>query len=115
MRRLVEVSLSAPDRAAVEAAARLLKERFAVERVILFGSKARGDDRPDSDIDPLVLTARKLTSWQRGELANALVPVEIEHGVIIELLVHDRADWESGVVTVLPVHQAVESDGVMVA
>jgi uncharacterized protein len=29
--------------------------RFAPDRVILFGSRARGDARPDSDIDLLVL------------------------------------------------------------
>lgn len=28
-----------------------IAERYGVERVFLFGSRARGDNRPDSDID----------------------------------------------------------------
>ncbi|SAI87045.1 hypothetical protein MBBA_0157 [Methanoculleus bourgensis] len=31
----------------------------AIEEIILFGSVARGDDRPDSDIDILVITSRE--------------------------------------------------------
>jgi predicted nucleotidyltransferase len=30
-----------------------------IEEIILFGSVARGDDRPDSDIDILVITSRE--------------------------------------------------------
>jgi len=31
----------------------------AIEEILLFGSVARGDDRPDSDIDILVITSRE--------------------------------------------------------
>jgi predicted nucleotidyltransferase len=31
----------------------------AIEEIILFGSVARGDDRPDSDIDILVITSEE--------------------------------------------------------
>jgi predicted nucleotidyltransferase len=31
----------------------------AIEEIILFGSVARGDDRPDSDIDILVITPKE--------------------------------------------------------
>ncbi len=31
----------------------------AIEEIILFSSVARGDDRPDSDIDILVITSRE--------------------------------------------------------
>jgi uncharacterized protein len=35
--------------------ARLIAEQFDVDRIVLFGSVARGDDGPDSDIDLLVV------------------------------------------------------------
>jgi predicted nucleotidyltransferase len=34
---------------------RRIAERFSPDQIILFGSRARGDARPDSDIDLLVL------------------------------------------------------------
>lgn len=41
-----------------------LQEKFGVEEIALFGSYARGDEQPDSDIDILVkLNSRSLTSY----------------------------------------------------
>jgi uncharacterized protein len=34
---------------------RRIRDRFRPERIILFGSHARGDARPDSDVDLLVV------------------------------------------------------------
>jgi len=41
--------------AAVDEIVRRIAERFSPEKIILFGSHARGDARDDSDIDLLVL------------------------------------------------------------
>jgi predicted nucleotidyltransferase len=42
-------------RSAIEEIVHRIAERFSPERIILFGSHARGDARDDSDIDLLVL------------------------------------------------------------
>jgi uncharacterized protein len=42
-------------RAGIEQVVRRIAERFSPERIILFGSHARGDASDDSDIDLLVL------------------------------------------------------------
>jgi predicted nucleotidyltransferase len=44
-------------RSAIDEIVRRIAERFAPEKIILFGSHARGDAREDSDIDLLVLFA----------------------------------------------------------
>jgi predicted nucleotidyltransferase len=36
----------------------IVKERFGVEEIGIFGSFARGEERPDSDIDVLVVFAK---------------------------------------------------------
>src|SRR5436305_164018 len=43
--------------AALDDLVRRIAERFSPEKIILFGSRARGDAGPDSDIDLLVLFA----------------------------------------------------------
>ena len=43
-------------RRAIEDMARRIAERFDPERIILFGSYARGDARENSDVDLLVVT-----------------------------------------------------------
>jgi predicted nucleotidyltransferase len=115
MRRLTDVSLSEADRAAVEAAARVLKERFPVTQVILFGSKARGEAAPDSDIDLLVLTSRPLTPDERSAMTEETLPVWLPGGAPIELLVRPYEDWYHGLIQVMPIRKAVDREGVLVA
>jgi predicted nucleotidyltransferase len=54
----------------------------ANSKVILFGSHARGEDRPDSDVDFLVIEPRvenRLEEWNRlrRAIADILLPVDI--------------------------------------
>ena len=115
MKRLADVELSGPDRNAVEAAARLLKERFPVTEVFLFGSKARGDDSPESDIDLLVLTTRKVTPQERSAMTQETLPIWVPGGAPIELLVEVYDEWYFGLTQVLPIRKTVDREGVRVA
>lgn len=114
MRTLREIDLSAKDRTAVARAAGILRERFPVERVILFGSKARGDDQADSDIDLLVLTAKELDWKQHHAMVGILFDLEMELGVMLSPVVIATEEWEHGMSQALPLHDEVDRDGVLV-
>ena len=52
------------------------------EKIVLFGSRARGDDRPDSDIDLLVIAESSEPRCRRsvplyGILSDIAIPIEI--------------------------------------
>jgi len=49
---------------AIDAAVRMLKNEFSAVKVILFGSKARGNHDEHSDIDLLVV-ASMLLHWKK--------------------------------------------------
>jgi uncharacterized protein len=52
----MEAARAAPDvEAAIDEMVRRIVDQFAPERIILFGSHARGDAGPDSDVDLLVV------------------------------------------------------------
>ncbi len=63
MKTFESVSLMKNESDAIEAAIRMLKSEFSIVKVILFGSKARGDHDAHSDIDLLVV-ASKLLHWK---------------------------------------------------
>ena len=48
---------------------------------VLFGSKSRGSDDSESDIDLLVLTQRSLTRSERHALVDELFPICLAHEV----------------------------------
>jgi uncharacterized protein len=114
MKAVAEIQLDPRDHAAIREAARILRERFAVDEVILFGSKARGEDDPESDIDLLVLTSRQFTRQERHAIVDALFPIQLEYDVVLSPLVVAAENWRSGIVSVLPIHAEVEEQGVAV-
>ena len=112
MRTLDQIHLQPRDRAAIQDAARLLREKFPVTEVILFGSKCRGDDDPESDIDLLALTVRPLSMAERCTIVDALFPIQLRHDVVLSPLIVDAEEWKSGRISVLPIHDEVEEQGV---
>ena len=79
---------------------------------MLFGSKARGTDDPESDIDLLVLTSRELDRCERNALIDALFDIELENDVVISPIVLPLTEWEGGICRVLPIRDEIDRDGV---
>ena len=63
------------------------------DKIILFGSRARGDARPDSDFDVLVIKESSEPGYRRDAplyAALAGVPVEVE---VLVFTPEEVADW----------------------
>lgn len=65
------------------------------EMVVLYGSRARGDYRPDSDYDLLVVLAEK-EAETIDQLYRAVQEVELETLRAISLLIRTREQYEMG-------------------
>ncbi len=55
----------------------LMREKISIHRVVLFGSRARGDAEPDSDMDVLVVVD-DLTEEKEYECPLICSPEELE-------------------------------------
>jgi predicted nucleotidyltransferase len=72
-----------------------LRGRFGerVARTILFGSKARGDSGPDSDIDILIIV--DADDWQSEEMVYGIASaVDVEYDVLLNAHLLTRERWE---------------------
>ncbi|QJD78003.1 nucleotidyltransferase domain-containing protein [Spirosoma rhododendri] len=75
----------------------------------LFGSRARGDFRDDSDWDFLVLTDEPANRTLTHTIRDQLYDVELASRQLISTLVHQKGEWEDLEVTDL--YQNIKDDG----
>jgi uncharacterized protein (UPF0332 family)/predicted nucleotidyltransferase len=112
MRTLDDVPLAPAERQAIEAATAVLRARFPITEIVLFGSKARGDSDPESDIDLLVLTARQLDWQEQAKIVGELFDIGMRFDVVFSPLTVEAYSWREGLHSVLPIHSEVEREGV---
>lgn len=114
MKTLAQIQLAPNDRAAIERAAEILRRQFPIDRLILFGSKARGDDKPDSDIDLLVLTRERVDWRQHDAMLHVIFHLQLELEVMLSPVIIEAEEWEHGVSQALPLRKEVDRDGVLI-
>lgn len=91
--------------------ARQVRERLGsrVRRVVLFGSRARGDARDDSDYDVIVVVDRR-----SPEVRETLLGIEVDllerHGSLVACLLRDEREWEAS--RLMPIGLNVAREGV---
>lgn len=83
-----------------------LVRRFDPERIILFGSHARGDARPDSDIDLLVVLA---SVDNRREARIGMLRELRDLAVAVDVMVTTPKDLATRAsIPTIPLHSAVQ-------
>ena len=100
-------------RALAEVKSRLLHCGLPVDKLILFGSAARGEAGAESDIDLLVVTTEPLSRRRRHEITDLVFDVNLERGTNISTVVVDRESWSRGALSAMPIHAEVEAEGVV--
>jgi len=79
--------------------------------IILYGSRARGDDRPDSDWDILILTDYPVDQEKERKFRNNLYDLELETAESFSLFIYSKSDWTTKQ-RITPFYQNVIQEGV---
>ena len=109
------MKLTVQEQKAVERFATTLRERWGSEivEIHLFGSKARGDAGPESDIDLLVVTKRD--DWKlKDQIGWIATEILLAEGIYLSIKVLGEATYERLVSLEAPFVRNVLREGVAV-
>ncbi len=83
--------------------------------VILYGSRARGDNKRDSDWDVMILLNHKNVDKKIEQtFRHHLLDIELEIGVPISVFVYSKSDWE-GKYSVTPLFKSIKKEGILIS
>lgn len=95
----------------LKAIKKVVEERDSSAKIYLYGSRAKGNARKDSDWDLLILLNReKITSEIENEITSPLYDLEFETGEIISPMVYTLKEWDTKY-SVTPFYRNVMKEG----
>ncbi len=80
--------------------------------VILYGSRARGDERTDSDWDILILTDYAINLQIERKFRDNLYDLELETGEPFSVFAYSKNDWQTKQ-RITPFYQNVTQEGIL--
>jgi len=81
--------------------------------IILYGSRARGDARPDSDWDILILVNSTADIETEKIFRHKLFDVELELGEAFSTFVYNKQEWNSKY-WMTPLYKNISNEGIMI-
>jgi predicted nucleotidyltransferase len=82
--------------------------------VILYGSRARGDNKRDSDWDVMILLKQSNVDKKEEQIfRHHLLDLELEIGVPISVFVYSKSDWE-GKYSITPLFRSIKKEGILI-
>ena len=91
----------------------LIKEIDRDADIILYGSRARGDEHPDSDWDILILVNSKTDLDYERIFRHRLYEIELEIGEAFSISVYNKNEWRSKY-WMTPLFQNIASEGIRI-
>ena len=89
-----------------------IHERDPHAEVYLFGSQARGDSRPDSDWDILILVEDlKITNEIEDKFRDELYEIELESGQVISTFIYPKDYWQNTLIF-SPLYKNINKEGI---
>ena len=89
-----------------------ISEKYSIKEMRVFGSSARGDRKPESDIDVLVHLSH-VNRQIEEDLFDMAYDLELKHDCLIDLIVVDDRDL-SGVQGTAPIYEKIRAEGAAV-
>lgn len=112
MKSIEQIKLKENESMALFELKKRLLQRFSDVEVVIYGSKARGDDEELSDIDLLILVESQINRKLKEEVTEITYDIELKYDVVFGIIVENRDFWKSPLANAMPLHWNIDRDGV---
>lgn len=92
----------------------LVQELSPKAEIILYGSRALGTARDDSDWDFLILLPASAAPSIETQIKDRLYDLELETDTVLSSIIRSKSEWMSARYAVMPLRQQVERYGIAV-
>jgi len=100
-----------------EKALRVLKDelsrRFNVIDLRIFGSKVRGEDTPESDID-VMIELGECNSDIKSQIYDIVFDINLENDTFISTTIFYKKEIEEGPLSESPIYKAIMREGALI-
>ena len=87
------------------------KLNFRYMRV--FGSKVRGEDTPESDIDVMIELAETNPEIE-SQIYDIIYEINLKNDVFISAIIFSKAEVEEGPMAESPIYKIIQKEGVLI-
>lgn len=93
----------------------MLSSIYPEVEIILYGSQARNNAQPDSDIDLLVLLNGPLSAEDKKNIHDLLYDIALEDDAVISVIIKAVDKWNLPISKATPLYQIIHKEGIKVA
>jgi len=105
------MKLSGKEERALKELREELTTKYPITDIRLYGSKARGEERPDSDLDVMI----EIPDYDQTMVAgidDIVYRINLEHDVFISALIFGRDELQEGPMSESPIYKVIQKEGV---
>lgn len=92
-----------------------IRAHYRTAQIVLFGSQARGQAEPESDIDLLVLLDEEITFAKKQMIQDMLYEIGLAEDIVISTIVRSCDAWNSPISKAMPLYRVIQEEGLQVA
>lgn len=96
---------------AIESLKKELSSRFNLVDLRIFGSKVRGEDTPESDID-VFIEIDNINSDIESEIDDIVYKINLENDTFISTIIFGKKEIEEGPMSESPIYKVILKEGV---
>jgi len=92
-----------------------IRAKYPTARIVLYGSYARGQAGPESDLDLLVLLDEDVTPEKKRIIRDMLYDIGLAEDFVISVIIRSVEKWNSPISQAMLLYRIIQQEGIQVA